>query len=497
VNRNIAANIAGRFWTTLSNVIFLPLYIYFLGIDNYAVISFTLIVSGMLMVLDIGLSASIMREVARRDVTDEEKYRTFRTLEKIYFLLLLLCVLIGQFLAAPIAHNFINNTPVDRDLVALCLKIIAAEAGLQLLFRFYLSTMMGLERQVEANIFNIAWGTARNGAVLLLLLVWPNLTAFFAWQLFVTLLTFGVAKWRIEPVLAPWRPAEELSGIDWAALRRIRGFAAGIFLVALVALANTQLDRIMLSRLLDLEYLGYYNVAIALGTGMIAVASPFQAAIQPRLTAYFSERRGGEAGVLYLQIATLVAVLAFPLMATIAVNSNMVVMAWTGNALVAEKAGALVPPVIMSYTCLGISSLTYSVALANGYTRYNNVLGLASLCISIPGYWIVIGHHGAIGAAILFLAIQASVSIAFHILINRRFLHFGTFRTFCQLFLIPGATAWACAILFAHFSPAPSSRVMMLLYLGAGFALALAGTALIVMVVFRIRWRLSDLGVQP
>ena len=448
------------------------------------------------MVLDLGLSASIMREIARRDVSEQEKYRSFRTLEKIYVLVFFVCGIAGLLLARPIAVHFINETPVDRELIALCLKIIACEAGLQLLFRFYVSTMMGLERQVEANIFNIAWGAARNGMVLLPLLLWPTLPVFFACQLGATLLLMLVAQWRLNHVLAPWRP-DRVSLIDWDALVRIRGFAAGIFLISIVALVNTQLDRIVLSRLLDLEYLGYYNIAIALGTGMIAIASPFQAAIQPRLTAWFSEGNSEGARNLYLRTTTLVAVLVFPVMATVAVNAEMVVVAWTGSASIARNAAIFVPWVIASYSFLAMSSLTYSVALANGYTRFNNILGLASLCISIPGYWLAVGHFGAVGAAALFFAIQFSVSTAFHALVDRRFLNFGIVRTYLRLFLVPTATAVGLAVAFAYAAaPLNPSRLAMFLFLGCAAAINLVGTAAVVTAAFRIRWQLADLGAD-
>ncbi|OWR01207.1 lipopolysaccharide biosynthesis protein [Sphingopyxis witflariensis] len=493
MNRNVIANIFGRFWSAISNFIFIPLYISILGIDNYGVISFALIVSGMLMVLDLGLSVSIMREIARRDLSAQEKFRSFRAFEKIYVLVLFVCGAAGLLFARPIAVSFINETPIDRELIALCLKIVACEAGLQLLFRYYVSAMMGLERQVEANIFNIAWGAARNGLVLLPLMLWPTLSVFFFCQLVATLLLLLVAQWRLNRVLAPWRPAQ-VPFVDWDTLARIRGFAAGIFLIAIVALVNTQLDRIVLSRLLDLEYLGYYNIAIALGTGMIAIASPFQAAIQPRLTAWFSEGNGDGARDLYLRTAMLVAVLVFPVMATIAVNAEMVVMGWTGNSNVAKNAAPFVPWVIASYSFLAMSSLTYSVALANGYTRFNNVLGLASLCVSIPGYWLVVGHFGAVGAAALFFAIQFSVSMAFHALVDRRFLNFGIVRTYLQLLLVPAVAAIAIALAFERFAaPLSSTRLGMFLFLGCALALALAGTGLVAVAAFRMRWPFGDL----
>jgi O-antigen/teichoic acid export membrane protein len=492
MHRNILANIAGRLWATLSNVIFLPLYIQLLGIDNYSVISFTLVVTGMLMILDMGLSATIAREMARGDINEEDKRRTFCTLEKAYILMLLVCILTGQLFADAIAVHFIKDTPVDRELIALCLKLISCEAGLQICLRFYISAMMGLDRQVEANLFNIAWGTVRNGCVILLLVATPKLEAFFIWQLASTLACLVIARWRLQRTLFSTPSAEPYPFIDRTTLLRIRGFASGVFLIALVAVVNTQLDRLVLSRLLDLEYLGYYNIAVAIGTGMLAIASPFVASIQPRLTLLFSSGEHDNALHIYLNVATLIAILLYPLMAVIGLNAEMVVATWTGNADVARNSAALVPWVIVAYTLLSMQQMPFGVAMANGYTRYNNLLGLLSLIVSVPGYWLMVGRYGAEGAAILFMVIQLGAAFALLALVDHRFIRFGAARTALQLCAFPAALAVALAWLFGAVVPHPgASRLLALLYLGLAYLAVLAGTALVMVRSFDVHWHPS------
>ena len=223
--------------------------------------------------------------------------------------------------------------------------------------------MMGLDLQVEANFFNVVWGTVRNGCVILLLVAIPKLEAFFIWQLAVTLVCLGAARWRLQRTLFLTPTPVPYPFIDRAILLRIRGFASGVFLIALVAVVNTQLDRLVLSRLLDLEYLGYYNIAVAIGTGMLAIASPFVASIQPRLTLFFSSGEYDKAMRIYLNVATLVAILLYPMMAVIGLNAEMVVATWTGNADIARHSAALVPWVVIAYTLLSMQQMPFGVAM--------------------------------------------------------------------------------------------------------------------------------------
>lgn len=492
MKKNIVANFIGRFWSSLSNFIFLPLYIQILGFDNYAIISFGLIVAGVLLILDVGLSASASRELARSDTTNGEKYGAFHTLEKFYVLIFTICIVAGLFLSGPIANNFINSTPIDRDLIGLCLKIIAVEAGFQIVFRFYIGAMMGLEKQVQANLFNIAWGIIRNGLVIVVILIWPTLLGFFIWQMAATFLIMFVAKIKIERQLVAWKP-DQISFIDIGSLRRIRAFATGIFLVSLVAAVNTQVDKITLSHLISLEFLGYYNIAVAIGAGMLALSSPFLASIQPRLTKYFSENRHDDARELYSKIATIVVILVFPLMATIGFHAETVVIAWTGNPIIAEQSAAIIPWVVVAYAMLAVSSMSYGVALANGFTLYNNILGLLSLLVSIPGYWLMVERFGVIGAAALFMAIQLTSSIILQILIDRKFLRLGIIRSLMQFYICPIFVAVSIAsFLQWQFNAPADSRILMLLYLGTCYILTVAGTAGLITLLFRVKWQTSN-----
>lgn len=495
MNKNILANIVGKFWTTISNFLFIPIYIQILGIDNYSVISFSLIVVGMLALLDAGLSQTISREMARGDIDSHKKYRAFATLEKIYFIIFLTCSALGLLFSGPVVEYFINDTPVNHDVIILCLKIIASEAGLQIFFRFYVSAMMGLERQVEANLLNMGWGVVRNGLVIVVLLIVPTLTGFFVWQFISTFALLLAAKWGVRRMLAPWRP-DTVAFIDWDALRRVRAFALGIFLISLVAVVNYNADRLMLSHLFSLEYLGYYSIAVSIGTGMLAISSPFLASVQPRLTKQFSEGAVVDATRLYLRVTTLVAILVFPLTATIGFNAETVILAWTGNPRIAARSAEIVPWAVAAYAMLSVSSLAFGVALSNGYTRYNNIMGVLVLIISIPGYWFAVTRHGAVGAAIFFFLVQLLSAILLQVLVDRRFLRIGALRGLMQLYLCPAVAGIVLAWIFCWVVAAPvQSRLLMLVYLGVAYAFALAGTGLMASAVFGVRWRSS--GLKP
>ena len=72
IKLNILANFGGQGWAALAQLAFVPLYLKFLGIEAYGLIGFYMMLQGILQILDVGLSMTINRELARY-LTQPEK----------------------------------------------------------------------------------------------------------------------------------------------------------------------------------------------------------------------------------------------------------------------------------------------------------------------------------------------------------------------------------------------------------------------------------------
>ena len=88
VKKNFAANLAGSGWAALTGLACTPLYIKFLGMEAYGLIGFFLMLQGVVNILDLGLSPTMTREMARYSALPEKagEARDFvRTLEVGYW----------------------------------------------------------------------------------------------------------------------------------------------------------------------------------------------------------------------------------------------------------------------------------------------------------------------------------------------------------------------------------------------------------------------------
>jgi len=467
LKKNIIANIVGRFWGILSGFLFIPLYIKFLGFESYSVISFTLIIAGVMAVLDAGLTATLSREFARNDQSIEEKRRIFNTLETSYFLIIIIISILIFFFSNSIANNWLNLNSILPNRVSLFIKIIGFEVGFQMLFRFYMGGVLGFEKQVKANIFLIGWGILRNGLVIFAIFFIPTLEMFFIWQLLATIIFTSIMRLSLQRILNGKYNFGFKPILEKEVFLKIWRFAGGMLLISMVAALNTQMDKLAISKLLDIDNLGYYTLAVSLSMGILVLVSPISVALLPRFTALYSNGNGREASELFKRVNLLVVIIEFSFLANMIFYGNELIWIWTGNMELAKNAGIFLPVLSFSFAMLALATIPYNIAIANGYTKLNNIMGIFSLLLTMPGYWFATKHFGALGAAYVYCGVQTIITFIYIYFINKKFLCIDLYDLMFKKMILP----LLFAIIMAYgLSLIPNlfveSRILTLAWLG-------------------------------
>ena len=435
--KNIIANTVGRFWSILSNFLFIPLYIKLLGFESYAIISFTLIITGVMAVLDAGLTATLSREFSRNDQSIKEKRRVFGSLETSYFLIIIFISIVIFFFSNSIASNWLNLSTISPERVSLFIKIIGFELGFQMLFRFYMGGILGFEQQVKANIFQIGWGIFRNGLVVIAIYFIPTLETFFIWQLLATIIFTLVMRLLLLNILNGNYNFCLKPVLEKEVFVKIWRFAGGMLLISLVAALNTQMDKLIISKLLHIDTLGYYTLAVTLAMGILVLVSPISVAILPRFTALFSKGNNKEAVELFKNANLLVSIMVFSFMANMILYGNELIWVWTGSMELAKNVSIFLPVLSISFAMLALATIPYNIAIANGYTKLNNILGIISLLITIPGYWIATRYYGALGAAYIYCVVQTTTTLIYIYMINKKFLNISMIDLLIKKLILP------------------------------------------------------------
>ena len=407
IKLDLAASLTGSAWAMLVQLACVPLYIRFLGIEAYGLIGFYLMLQAMLQVLDLGVSPTINRAMARYSVQPEkadEARDLVRTLEVGYWLIGIVAS-VALVAASPwIATHWIKSSAVPVRTITQALMLMGVLAAFQWPVSFYQGGLMGLHKQVLFNIVRIISATVSNGgAVLVLWLVSPTIQAFFLWlvatnAVFVVLWTAFL--WRSLP------PATRATHFDFSLVRSIGRFAAGMSGIAVLSLVLGQADKVILSRVFSLKIFGYYTIGGVFGVGVVMIVSSVFNIVYPRFSALVA--RGDEQALarLYHGATQLMAVLILPLAAVLAVFSTDILQLWTRNSEVARNAGPIATLLVIGSALNGLMNLPYSLQLAYGWTSISLRIATCLSIVFVPATWFMATRFGPVAAASMWTALN-------------------------------------------------------------------------------------------
>jgi O-antigen/teichoic acid export membrane protein len=462
IKKNIAANFVGNFWQVLMNVVFVPLYIKFMGVEAYGLIGIFTTLQGMLAILDAGLSSTLNREMARLSALpgkEQDMRNTVRTLETIYWCLSIFIGLGVMVLSPFVAHHWINVGKLPPETIEHSVLIMGFVVSLQMIAGFYSGGLMGLQRQVLLSAVNVIMGTLRGvGAVLLLWLVSSSIQAFFIWQIaisFIHTLLLALFLWRELP--GQRNPAT----FQRRLLTGIWRFTAGISGITILGAIVAQLDKIILSKMLSLEMFGYYTVASVVAMSLGRLTSPIFFGTYPRLTQLVSLNDQEGLIRLYHKSCQLMSVMILPAAIVVAMFSNEILLLWMHDAATAEKSHLLVTILVCGTALNGLMGLPYALQLAYGWTSLCLIKCIIMVLLMAPLTIFMTIHGGAIGAASVWLFINLCDILLSIPVMHWRLLRSEKWRWYRQDVGIPLATGLIIAGLGRAFIGGAMSQFMM------------------------------------
>ena len=272
VEINVVANLFGTGASVLIGLAFVPIYLRLLGVEAYGLIGFYTALLATLQILDLGLSPTVNRELARLSAVPGQAGSArdlVRTLEIPYWILGVAVGAIMALAAPTIALNWLQVASLPIATVQSAVVVMGVVFVLQWPTSLYQGGLQGLQRQPLVNAVNVTLALIRNiGAVLVLTYVSTSIVAFFRWQVLASgahVLILMLALWSRLPKSAH-RPAFKIGE-----LRRIWRFAAGMSVITLTGIILIQIDKIVLSRQLNLPEFGYYALAAVVGLSLIHI----------------------------------------------------------------------------------------------------------------------------------------------------------------------------------------------------------------------------------
>lgn len=479
LKKNIIANYAGNFWVALMSLAFVPLYIRFMGIEAYGLIGIFLALLGIFSLLDMGLSITLNREMARLSVLKnkaQEMKDLLRTLEIPYWGMAGFISLMVIILSPAISYHWVQVKTISPATVQRTIIIMGIATAFQWPLNFYSGGLIGLQRQILLNTINATMATLRGvGAVLVLWLISPTIEAFFIWQIFISFTHTGLVAFSLWRSLPNTTKAPRFQS---QLLLNIRRFAATITGTTILTAILTQMDKIILSRMLTLEVFGYYILASTVAMSLYRIIYPVIFATSPRLTNFVSLGAKEELAKLYHKSAQLVSVIILPVTFVIALYSKEILLLWIQNPTIAQHAHLLVSILIIGTALNGLINIPYSLQIASGWAELAFFVNLVSVLILAPLMIMLAKWYGAVGVASVWIILNCGYILIVIPIMHRRLLSTEKWRWYLVDVGLPLGIALLIAGIFRLTMPIPKNNFIQFANILGVFAITLLATAL-------------------
>ena len=258
------------------------------------------------------------------------------------------------------------------------------------------------------------------GALALLTFVTNDIAHFFEYQLFIGLIELIFLIIRFYNQLPKTSINIGIISFHYDSARKVAPFALSIAYTSGIWIAVSQTDKLVLSGLLTLKEFGYFSLVVLITGSINTLSGPISQAVQPRLTYLVSAGRTEEMFKLYRSATQLVTLAAISVSITIALFSEQLVFAWTGDVEATLWAKDVIFWYALANGILAIMSFQYYLQVAFGQLRLHVIGATLSAAIDVPIIIIVAMNFGALGSGIAWFALKLAWTIVWTAIVHRK-----------------------------------------------------------------------------
>lgn len=398
---NIAANFLGKLLQAIVLLIFIPVYARLLGAEAFGLIGFFTSLLAVFAILDGGLSLAAAREAARAYSVPADRnaaWGVIGSIEKVYWIV---AVAMGALLVISsgyIAESWLKRGQLAAEDVRIAVIMMSIALSIRWPVSVYSGVLLGSNRQVLVNIVNLIITVLKSlGAVLILIFVSRSIIAYFVWQTIACIVETAAFYVCFRSLKTKNNVS---SSLKTSGISKVFQFSAGISVLNILVMIINQTDKLVISKYLPLEMLGYYSLAVTLTGAMFMVSSSVTTATFPRFTGFFANDNRLGAAALYHTVTEHLAVTLAGIAAVFIFFPVEVLLIWTKRPEIAAQGSVSLSLLGFGMMLNGIVQVVNLLQLAAGKTRtLINFYSIAAL-VAVPCSLLFIPRYGIAGGGI-------------------------------------------------------------------------------------------------
>ena len=357
--------------------------------------------------LDLGLSQSIGREVAIHKSNLNSSYIKTLIVNSLY-----LFFIIGLILSAAgyLNSKFIVDYWLNIDKFIEINALISIEVFFA---TFFFKWMSGTPRAIlygkgdflALGLIVIFANTIRYfGLFFIFNVSGYNIVYYFYLQLFSAILEmFFLFKFSI---FSKYGVNINIEKINLKIFNKIYPIAKNIGISTLIWTILTQLDKLILSSVLNLSDYGIFSIAVLGSTAISYILTPIISLVLPRFTELYSKYGSVERINLYTDFTKCIVFISSLLSFFVIFNARNIIFLWTGDMKLADEAYLILIIYTIGYLFQSISGVSYFIQYASGNMNYHVRGSLYTVIIYLPLVYILSIKYGALGAGISWILIN-------------------------------------------------------------------------------------------
>lgn len=378
LGQNILTNYLAVAWMGALTLGLIPVYLARLGPEEWGVVALCIAIQGFFGLLDSGLGQIMPRDVARVAGDRAREAQIFRLFTRAYAILGFVGFVLGQ-LAVPwlIAHWFNGGNGLSAN-AGPALRLVLVQFLFQFANNASLGFWNGVQAQTTANWRQCLFATGKHALALIAISTWrAEATSYLLAFAFVSFLEWWANRRAVLRSLGRVERSVPVASRDLRQLAEDAGvFAAGVLIGMLV----TQVDRIVLSRSVDVASFGRYVIVANLGVAFTQLQYPLVRAYFPRIVQ--ESERGAGAGTRHL-LWGVGAMCVLPC-ALVALLAPWILDLWIGDPETVRVGVSPLRLILLSVASNALYQLVYQQILVRGQGRFLLITNLTALLVVTP-----------------------------------------------------------------------------------------------------------------
>lgn len=384
---SVVWNSGSQLYMALVAILVIPVFTKYFGPDAYGLIAFSVLLQSIMNMLDLGLSSLLNRESSRfrAGISDGSFFKSLLcNIRNIFFGVGLFIFALLAIGADFIATSWLKSGALDKVVVVHSIQMVACILAIRWVCIYYRSIVFGFDALKWLAIFNVSISTSKFLIIIPLMTYFDfGIIEYFIYQLIVQISEIILLRYQANRLVS-FPLYTRTRALSKAEFTSTMSFCIAVGASALLWIATTQLDKLLVSAMSALADFSYFYIAVTVAGVITVLTSPIVNAALPKVTMLYANGQQQQTLQVFRILISLVVVLVLPTCALMWLFGSELLYVWSNDHVFAEQVAPVLKWYLVGNSVLGISSVSYLLNFADGDLKLRNLSSLFLLsCIAI------------------------------------------------------------------------------------------------------------------